>query len=113
MCNVCVLLNLIYLIFMNEAFDIGALFNEAGSHEVDLACLKTYDDIEDYNYEKIRFVRPLSCSSLQVSHEFIHVSLDKNELEHRARFISDFGKLSDLPFEIGLCSSIITRLEAG
>ena len=112
MSNVRVLLDLVYLVFVDKALNIGALFNEPGSHEVDFACLQAHYDVEDDDHEEVCFVGSLTFSSVQVRHELIHVSVDQNQLKHRAGFVADVGELADLFAEVSLCSAVIAGLES-
>ena len=69
---------------MNETLDVGTLLNESGTHEINVARLQVHYDIEDDNNKEICFVRSLTLSSVEISHEFIHVSVDQNQLQHWA-----------------------------
>ena len=69
---------------MNKILDVGTLLDKPCTHEIDVARLQVHYDVEDDSNEEICFVRSLALSSVEISHEFIHVSVDQNQLQHWA-----------------------------
>lgn len=95
MCDVCVFFDQFYLIFVNEAIYVAALFDETCSQELSLLRRKTNKQIENDHDQKVCFMWAGSLGPVYSIHDIISLSVYSNKFEYGARNISHILKPSE------------------
>ena len=89
MLHVSVLLDDVDLVFVHEAVDVGALFEESGPEKRLRARFQLDHDVEDIDDEIVSFMRTAKIWGriIKGCHDLIHDTMNCDKLEDRARNI--------------------------